>query len=257
MISHHLKNLDLSAPLLLMLAIGGCISRELTPHEKMFVQATHTNTVAQSKVRIARGVDGKEVRRTLRKDLQRSALTLKHNGKAVSVDDLQKALLTGPGAITIGSKIYYRKNYYQANFVPAWPRPLIVNWASLLAHEVTHVWQYQNRRVTGYSLSKIAMEHIRYRENVYHYNIVRGKKFLEYRFEQQGQIIQDWVTCRCMAPNSPKTSELEKLIEAVIPSGPYRRLICQQNFSSPLYETGSVPKLSGLARPLPPPCVRP
>jgi len=65
--------------------------------------------------------------------------------------------------------------------------------ASLLIHEVTHVWQYQHRDVTGYTRWKAAAESIEYgRKGAYGYELDSLKSFNQYRFEQQGQMMQDY-----------------------------------------------------------------
>jgi hypothetical protein len=57
---------------------------------------------------------------------------------------------------------------------------------ALLAHELTHVWQYQNGYMTGatYILS------FNWR---YDYALEPGLEFLDYGFEQQASIVEDYV----------------------------------------------------------------
>ncbi len=58
--------------------------------------------------------------------------------------------------------------------------------SALLAHELTHVWQYQMGHMTGasYVLS------FNWR---YDYALEPGRDFLDYGFEQQASIVEDYV----------------------------------------------------------------
>lgn len=66
----------------------------------------------------------------------------------------------------------------------------------VLFHEVTHVWQFQNRHLKelkNYWWGKAGLEHILYK-NPYLYQIIDGRRLTNYRFEQQGKIVQDYIT---------------------------------------------------------------
>ncbi len=75
---------------------------------------------------------------------------------------------------------------------------------ALLIHELMHVWQHQNLR--AYHWTKAAAEHVpdllrfRYGSSVYAYTLPpesdpRGK-LLDYRYEQQGRLLQDYFMLR-------------------------------------------------------------
>ena len=61
----------------------------------------------------------------------------------------------------------------------------------LFAHEMVHVWQWQNRHVTGYHPLKAAQEHNAV--DPYLFDLSQAPKFLDYGFEQQGAT----TLCRC------------------------------------------------------------
>jgi len=115
-------------------------------------------------------------------------------------------LLTVRGsAVTIDNTVSFSKDSYSLDFSLVESIGLL----SLLAHEVTHVWQYQNR-VRGYWWMKAALEHIRHRSQVYHYRLDRRKSLDEYRFEQQAQIVQDYVFAKSM--NDLRVAVFEEVI---------------------------------------------
>lgn len=104
-------------------------------------------------------------------------------------------LLTARGsAVTINNTISFSiDSYYEDFSLSESIGPL-----GLLAHELTHVWQYQNQ-VRGYWWMKAALEHVRHGRYVYEYKLDRRKSLEEYRFEQQAQIVQDYVYAKDIA----------------------------------------------------------
>ncbi len=91
--------------------------------------------------------------------------------------------------------------------------------AMLLSHELTHVWQWQNRKTTGYSPLKAASEHER-GADPYLFDLERNPKFGDYGYEQQGSIVEEFVCCRALAPTAPRTKRLHALISQVMPVAP-------------------------------------
>jgi hypothetical protein len=103
-----------------------------------------------------------------------------------TADQTLRRLLANEKAMTIGYNIFY--NYARPDY--ALNRP---DWA-LLSHEVMHVWQWQHRDITRYSLAKVLWEHIKCGpKKVYLYRSPPQRPFLTHRFEQQGAIVQDRV----------------------------------------------------------------
>lgn len=80
---------------------------------------------------------------------------------------------------------------------------------ALLAHELTHVWQYE----TGMTLWRyLWRERGRYR-----YRLVAGKPFRAYGYEQQAAMMEDWVRLRSgLAPRwSQGRLEREDLLSVI------------------------------------------
>ncbi|RMD92390.1 MAG: hypothetical protein D6811_07020, partial [Alphaproteobacteria bacterium] len=86
----------------------------------------------------------------------------------------------------------------------------------LWAHELTHVWQWQNRRLTGYTPWKAALESWR-RADPYFYEIVPGRGFLSYGYEQQAAMVEDYVCLSLFAPRDPRRARLRAVIAPVLP----------------------------------------
>jgi hypothetical protein len=127
---------------------------------------------------------------------------------------VRRGVLVGVGnraeAITLDNLISFATNTYEDDFTA---NPLL-DVLALLAHEITHVWQRQ-KRVRGYWWVKALFEHIKYGDTVYDYVPDGSKKLKDYRFEQQGQIVQDYVMKRAL--HDPEADILERIIRRSIP----------------------------------------
>ncbi|MBL8507302.1 hypothetical protein [Chitinimonas sp. JJ19] len=113
-------------------------------------------------------------------------------GRALDYDRIRICSLgamPGAAATVLGCHISYAAAWYRPDFALA-----ELALQALLVHEATHVWQYQQRRQTGYTTPlKAAWEHLRYgRQGVYDYRLAPGKALCDYRYEQQGRLLQDY-----------------------------------------------------------------
>jgi len=170
-----------------------CGARPFTSSEQQFLNTIHKPRIDYSKARIK---PTKLLKEKVLARVEQEKLTYRGNEKSlalINAQSIDKYLANKPDAVVIGNTIFYNPAYYKSNFVPHYPN--FVNWqdANLFAHEATHVWQQQNAELTGYSIIKAILEHIRYKDP-YKYDLIHGKKFLEYRYEQQGKMIQDYVS---------------------------------------------------------------
>lgn len=119
------------------------------------------------------------------------------------------SLLTiAAGGVTIDNVVNINPDWYFEDFSTA---PL--DGQALLAHETTHVWQYQ-RGIRGYRWLKAAWEHVRYGKATYDYVLDKNKALTDYRFEQMGQIVQDYFR---LAPDAPERALYEAVIARSIP----------------------------------------
>ena len=90
--------------------------------------------------------------------------------------------------------------------------------AMYLAHELTHVWQWQNREMTGYSPLRVSAEHVR-RQDPYLFDEASGADFLEYGYEQQASLVEEYVCCAALDPGGARTGRLRALLAQVMEPG--------------------------------------
>ena len=91
--------------------------------------------------------------------------------------------------------------------------------AMFFAHEMTHVWQWQNRALTGYHPFRAFAEHARI-EDPYLFETDDPRPFLSYGYEQQASLVEEYVCCRATDPDGARTGRLERLIAQVMPVTP-------------------------------------
>lgn len=93
--------------------------------------------------------------------------------------------------------------------------------AMFFAHEMTHVWQWQNRDLTGYHPLLAAGEHAT-AEDPYLFDTSTERRFLDYGYEAQASLVEEYVCCRALDPKGARTDRLEALIGQVMPVTPWR-----------------------------------
>ena len=81
--------------------------------------------------------------------------------------------------------------------------------------EMTHIWQWQNRDITGYSPITGASEH-QPRVNLYLFDPDEEIDFLSMGYEQQAALVGEFVCCRTPAPTAPRTQRLYDTLSAVM-----------------------------------------
>ena len=91
--------------------------------------------------------------------------------------------------------------------------------AMFFAHEMTHVWQWQNRAVTNYHPFRAFWEHATI-EDPYLFSNEDPRPFLSYGYEQQASLVEEYVCCRALDPTGARTARLEALIGQVMPVTP-------------------------------------
>ncbi len=127
-----------------------------------------------------------------------------------------ETVTVSPGAMTLFRHVFYREDLYRDDFVPEYPERIDLADAMLLAHEATHVWQWENRARTGYSPLKAAREH-RVSEDPYLFDPGNSARVLDHRYEQQGAIVEEYVCCHVLDPEAPPTARLREMISAEMP----------------------------------------
>lgn len=195
--------------LLLLLTLAAC-GRPLTPAEKTFAAQIHGDTIDTSRIRKIQGspVGGITYQRPKRPRVACRELILP--------EPTTEMVTVGPVAMVIHNKVFYSRDWYLEDYLENYPEQLNLFNAMLFAHEMTHVWQWQNRETTGYSPIRAAREH-EGGADPYLYDINTKADFLDYAYEQQASIVEEYVCCATLDPGAPRTKRLEALLKGAFP----------------------------------------
>ncbi|MEL6609977.1 MAG: hypothetical protein AAFO93_13800 [Pseudomonadota bacterium] len=128
-----------------------------------------------------------------------------------------------PAAVVIFNRMYMNAPWSLDNFVPDYPHRISLYETMLFAHEMTHIWQWQNRDVTGYHPFKAAREHVR-SDDPYLFDPDSAQPFLNYGYEQQAALVEEYVCCAVLEPNGARTERLRALINQAIPVRPLPKM---------------------------------
>ncbi|SFD87768.1 hypothetical protein [Roseivivax sediminis] len=192
--------------LLLLLLLAAC-GRPLTPNETAFATALQGSAIDPARVRFHDGHFAGSVtfQRPVRPRLTcQERIWPPSQGETVTVS---------PGATTFFNRILYRDDLYRDDFLEGFPGRVDLVSTMLFAHEMTHVWQWQNRARTGYHPLRAAFEHVR-SSDPYLIEPDTDSRFLDHGYEQQGTIVEEWVCCRLLDPDAPRTERLHRMISA-------------------------------------------
>ncbi len=121
-----------------------------------------------------------------------------------------------PAGFALGNQLFLARDAYRPDMFAGWPEALPVGQSLLMAHELVHVWQYQNRAITGYSAFKSGAEAFR-ADDPYYWPDKGHSAFLAFNYEAQATIIEDYLCYSFLLPDHPKRAELAALIGTVLP----------------------------------------
>ncbi|MGR3713104.1 MAG: hypothetical protein ACU0A6_08295 [Shimia sp.] len=123
---------------------------------------------------------------------------------------------TSPAGVVLWTHLYTAKDWSTPNYMPDYPDKIHLNAAMYFAHEMVHVWQWQNRATTGYSPWKAAEEH-QYSDDPYLFELTSEATFLDYGYEQQASVVEEYLCCALLDPQAPRTQRLADLVGEVFP----------------------------------------
>ena len=195
--------------ILILTLLAGC-GRPLTDQEVAFAASIHGETLDTDRVRLMNGAPTRAI--TFRRK-PRPRTTCRE----LILPPVTDAIVTAkPAAVTLWQHVLFDEDWYLDDYLPEYPDRINLIAAMLFAHELTHVWQWQNRKVTGYSPLRAAREH-QVSTDPYLFDIEAEPAFLEFGFEQQGSIVEEFVCCRALAPQAPRTQRLHAMISQEMP----------------------------------------
>ncbi|MBR9864053.1 MAG: hypothetical protein GYB24_11495 [Rhodobacteraceae bacterium] len=195
--------------LLILLFLAAC-GRPMTDSEKAFAARFHGADLNVSRVRL---VDNAPLRTYTLRAPKRPRLTCTER---VYPPPKTEIVTGAPSAVTLFNRIFVNPDYYLESYTPDYPDRLHLYQAMFLAHELTHVWQWQNRKKTGYHPLKAAQEH-QIKADPYLINPDSGGDFLSYGYEQQGRIVEEYLCCSVLDPTAPRTSRLRNMLAPHFP----------------------------------------
>ncbi|MBF9036451.1 hypothetical protein HKCCE2091_19610 [Rhodobacterales bacterium HKCCE2091] len=195
--------------LLILLAIAAC-GRPLTTAERDFMAGFQGDSFDPGPVRIHRnpfvGISSRSYparpRTTCRELILPPPETPVVTGRTAGIALFQH-LHTSPG-------------FFLDDYVLRDDGALNLTAAMFFAHEMTHVWQWQNRAVTGYHPTRAFAEHLT-TEDPYLFDGDSDFAFLEYGYEQQASLVEEYACCRALDPGGARTLRLERLLREVMP----------------------------------------
>lgn len=191
---------------LLLMSCG----RPLTPNERSFATQIHGGTLAASRIRL---VEGALIGKTTYQRPTRPRLACRER---IFPEPTTPTVTVGPAAFVIHNRVFFSKDWYAPDYLPAYPERMSLVHAMIFAHEIVHAWQWQNRRDTGYSPLKAVSEH-GMSPDPYLFDIETKTRFLDYGYEQQASIVEEYVCCATLDPDAPRTDRLKSLISQAMP----------------------------------------
>jgi len=198
------------AALVLLLLLPACAQRELTVAERGFLATVHGDTVDYEAIRVVRG----SISAAFEADIpERPRNTCRER---LFPPRTGQQTIIFPG-LTIDSNMYFSEPFWAEDYARGYPERLPLRDAMRLAHEVTHVWQWQARETTKYSPFKALSEHIE-KDDPYLVSFDASRPFLSYAYEQQGTLVEEYVCCRALDPDSPKTAALHAMLSEHFPA---------------------------------------
>lgn len=187
-----------------LLCLASC-GRPLTDLEREFASTVQGETLDLDRVRL---VDGAPVTQITYFREARPRLACRER----ILPPIEEGTVSGkPAAIALFNRVYFTRDWFLEDYMSEYPDEMNLIAAMLLAHELTHVWQWQNRKTTGYHPLRAAAEHGG-RKDPYLFDLDTSPDFLSYGYEQQGAIVEEYVCCRALDPQAERTQRLHNML---------------------------------------------
>ncbi|MCP5072281.1 MAG: hypothetical protein GY947_03185 [Rhodobacteraceae bacterium] len=187
----------------------GC-GRPLTHAEKSFTQSILGEQIDTKSVRV---MNGALIGNVTRKRRARPQIACRERIWPVPETEI---VTTSTSAFVLFNKVFVSRYFYSEDFLEGYPEKIPLAKAMRLAHELTHVWQWQNRDITGYHPARGASEH-EPGTDPYLFELNATQQFLDFPYEQQASIVEEYVCCRTLDPNGARTSRLQDLLQNLLP----------------------------------------
>lgn len=191
----------------LVVALTAC-ARPLAPGERALAEDIFGDGFESRKVRIAAGLGVVPAPAPLPLPPKSDSIELRPG----VCDRVTPTGPTGPPpAWAIYQTVHVARTFYREELMPGWPDQILLPQVLILAHELVHVWQWQNRDRTGYRPLRAAVESL-LNLDPYFYIPEPGAGFLEYGFEQQAALVEDYFCFGVFDPKNPRRAELRAIL---------------------------------------------
>ncbi|QIE44296.1 hypothetical protein G5B38_01405 [Pseudohalocynthiibacter aestuariivivens] len=198
----------------LVIALGGC-SRALTPNERAFAADILGPSLDADKVRVAQDM-GFAAPPTKSHRVPRSLPVDSPPHEGACDRTAPQAASGPPPAWALFNRVHFVTDLYQPDLAAGWPQYALFPQALVMAHELVHVWQWQNRRRTHYHPVRAALESL-VNLDPYFYAPKDGTAFLEYGYEQQAALLEDYLCYALYDPANARRAHLRTILSPYFP----------------------------------------
>ena len=196
--------------LVFCIALAAC-ARPLTEAEQDFARDLFGDTLDTSDVSVSQGLGLTPPPKTVP-----ASLTVLTGTDKACVRTPQPRGAQPPQAFALYNRLHFDSTLYSSDMALGWPLGLRFPNAIILAHELTHVWQWQNRAKTGYSPARAVAESWQFADP--YYSAPGGAPvFYAFGYEQQAALVEDFVCFTIANPTHPRRAELREILEPVLP----------------------------------------
>jgi hypothetical protein len=203
--------------LVLLLVLGAACSRSLAEGERAFARDLFGETLDARRARVAIGLGLRPPPRPRPRAAIPEVAAAKPIPRRPGVCD-RVAPSTGPPApppaFALYDRVHVMPEWYRPDMMAGWPHRVAVPEALIFAHELVHVWQWQNRTRTGYRPDRAALESL-LRGDPYFYAPAGNDGYLAFGYEQQAALVEDYMCYLIFDPEAPRRAELRQILRQV------------------------------------------
>ncbi|MEM7075401.1 MAG: hypothetical protein AAF484_09970 [Pseudomonadota bacterium] len=193
-----------------ILVLVSCSARPLTEGEQALAHQIYEDTLDVSRIRL---VDGALIGKTTYTRKKRPRVACRER---IFPEPKEETVTVGPAAFVLFNRVYFAKDWYLPDYLPDYGDRMYLMEAMLFAHEMAHIWQWQNRDTTGYTPLRAANEHF-VQDDPYLFDVDTDTRFLDFAYEQQASIVEEYICCAALDPDAPRTARLRQLLQQAMP----------------------------------------
>ncbi|MBD0865383.1 MAG: hypothetical protein GDA36_07155 [Rhodobacteraceae bacterium] len=135
-------------------------------------------------------------------DASLAAVTLRHRARPRVTYRITK-----PTAVAVFNRVYFTRDWCLDDYAPAILIVLYMVEAMLLAHEMTHIWQWESRdAISDHPLLAAAGHGMS--DDTYLFELNGVPNFLSYDYKQHAAIVEGYVCYRALVPDTARTKQL-------------------------------------------------